>query len=182
MQKWTEREEEEKRALLAQALSKAKAFKKKGRINQNMMVLKDFQAVIEEALKADTDLTLVDALKIINSTAGTNVDRTTLYAFLKEQGLKREQKKDEVKCEQDTTKHSESEPKEKQEEQAQVQAEPKPKRKKKENAERLKLVKEVADWCAQHPDDTGRHQAAEHFKLSERTIRKYLAEVRNAGE
>lgn len=178
MQKWTERDEKEKQALVAQALSKAETFKKKGRINQGMAVLKDFQAVIEQALKADTELTLVDALKIINATAGTNVDRTTLYAFLKEQGLKREQKKDEVQCEQE---HSESKPEDKQEEQAQVQAEPKPARKKKENAERLKLVKEVADWCAQHPEDTGRHQAAEHFKLSERTIRKYLAEVRNAG-
>lgn len=180
MQKWTEREEDEKKALVAQALSKAESFKKKGRINQNMMVLKDFQAVIEQALKSDTDLTLVDALKIINSTAGTNVDRTTLYAFLKEQGLKREQVKSAVDCTHEQS--TESEPEEKQEEeQAQVQAEPKPKRKKKENTERLKLVKEVADWCAQHTEDTGRHQAAEHFKLSERTIRKYLAEVRNAG-
>lgn len=180
MQKWTERDEKEKQALVAQALSKAETFKKKGRINQGMAVLKDFQAVIEQALKADTDLTLVDALKIINATAGTNVDRTTLYAFLKEQGLKREQVKSAVDCTHEQS--TESEPEEKQEEQAQVQAEPKPKRKKKENTERLKLVKEVADWCAQHPEDTGRHQAAKQFKLSERTIRKYLAEVRNAGE
>ena len=178
MQKWTERDEKEKQALVAQALSKAETFKKKGRINQNMQILKDFQAVIEQALKADTDLTLVDALKIINATAGTNVDRTTLYAFLKEQGLKREQVKSAVDCTHEQS--TESEPEEKQEEQAQVQA--KPKKKKKENTERLKLVKEVADWCAQHPEDTGRHKAAEHFKLSERTIRKYLAEVRKAGE
>ncbi|MDD6317246.1 MAG: hypothetical protein PUA61_00175 [Succinatimonas hippei] len=89
---WLKRNEQDKKALVAEALAKASTFKRTRRVNKNMLVLKDFKPVIELALKADSALTLVSALKIINETAGTNVDRTTLYEFLKAEGLKRELK------------------------------------------------------------------------------------------
>lgn len=176
---WLKRNEQDKQTLVAEALAKASTFKKTGRVNKNMLVLKDFRAVIEEALKADSDLTLVSALKIINETAGTNVDRTTLYQFLKAEGLKRELKTVDAKS--DVAPVEVTPPAPPVQEEAVTPAPsaqtPKPK-KKKNNEERLTLIKQVAEFCVAHPEDTSRELTAEHFNVSTRTIRKYIAEFR----